>query len=96
VGPELRPKADDIANALRTARLSTATSFEDRPLKAQLRMADRLGARFAVILGEKEAAQGRVTVRRLDDGVQRILAVDRAIAWIKGGDEVIGIEGTGR
>jgi histidyl-tRNA synthetase len=96
VGPELRPKADDVANALRTARLSTATSFEDRPLKAQLRMADRLGARFAVILGEKEAAQGRVTVRRLDDGVQRILAVDRAIAWVKGGDEVIGTEGTGR
>lgn len=96
VGPEVRPKADDIANALRTARLSAMTSFEDRPLKAQLRMADRLGARFAVILGEKEAGQGRVTVRRLEDGTQRTLAVDRAIAWIKGGDEVIGTEGTGR
>ncbi|MFN2589527.1 MAG: histidine--tRNA ligase [Actinomycetota bacterium] len=96
VGPELRTKAEDITNALRTARLSAELSFDDRPLKAQFRMADRAGAQFAVIAGEKELAFGRVTVRRLSDGEQRVLSIDRAIAWIKGGDEVIGIEGRGR
>jgi histidyl-tRNA synthetase len=96
VGPDVRSHAENIANALRKARLSAETSFEDRSLKAQLRMADRLGARYAVIVGEREIAAGRVTIRRLENGEQRVLAVDRAIAWIKGGDEVIGTEGTGR
>ncbi len=33
-----------------------STAFEDRPLKAQLKMADRSGAAYAVIVGEKEVA----------------------------------------
>jgi histidyl-tRNA synthetase len=45
--------------------------FEDRPLKAQLKLADRAGARFAAILGEREIAERTVTLRRLRDGEQR-------------------------
>jgi histidyl-tRNA synthetase len=54
-----------------------------------------LGARYAVIVGEKELSIGRVTIRRLEDGAQRVLGIDRAITWIKAGDEAIGIEGQG-
>jgi histidyl-tRNA synthetase len=57
-------------------------SFEDRPLKAQLRMADRAGARFALIVGEKEAAAGTVTLRRLADGHQQEFALEEAVTWI--------------
>jgi len=45
-------------------------------------MADRAGARFAVIVGEREAAAGTVTVRRLEDGRQEEFGLDQAIAWI--------------
>ena len=31
-------------------------------------MADRAGARFGVVVGEREAAAGTVTVRRMSDG----------------------------
>jgi histidyl-tRNA synthetase len=42
-------------------------------------MADRSGARFAVIVGEREAAAGTMTVRRLADGWQAELELDHAI-----------------
>jgi histidyl-tRNA synthetase len=45
-------------------------AFEDRPLKAQLKMADRSGAEYAAILGDAELADGTVTLRRLADGSQ--------------------------
>ena len=36
-----------------------------------LSLADRLGARYAVILGEDEMAAGQFTVKRLADGEQK-------------------------
>jgi histidyl-tRNA synthetase len=86
VGDEAAERAAEVTSSLRDAGLSSALSFEDRPLKAQLRMADRLGAMFAVILGEKEAAAGTVTVRRLSDGHQEELGLEQAVAWmVRGG-----------
>ena len=43
-------------------------------MKAQLKMADRSGARYAAILGEREVSVGEVTLRRLDDGAQERVA----------------------
>jgi histidyl-tRNA synthetase len=93
IGEGARAAAGPTANALRTAGLATTSSYDDRPLKGQLRTADRLGARFAMILGDREVAAGRVTIRRMQDGEQRVLGIDRAIAWVKAGDEVLGDEG---
>jgi histidyl-tRNA synthetase len=39
--------------------------FEGRSLKAQMSLADRLGATYAVILGEKELATGLAQVRSM-------------------------------
>ena len=52
-----------MAQTFREAGLATWTSLERRPLKAQLRMADRTGASYALIVGEREVAAGTVTVR---------------------------------
>ncbi|MBC7239086.1 MAG: histidine--tRNA ligase, partial [Chloroflexi bacterium] len=39
--------------------------FGDRSLRAQLRAADRSGARYALLLGEEEMARGQVTLQDL-------------------------------
>ena len=52
-------------------------SYEDRPLKAQLKMADHAGAAFAAIVGERELASGVVTLRRLADGEQETVATEQ-------------------
>jgi histidyl-tRNA synthetase len=82
VGPAAEEAAAGVARSLRDAGLAVDAPFESRPLKAQLRMADRSGARFAAIVGEKEAAGGTVTVRRLADGRQEEMGLDRAVAWV--------------
>jgi histidyl-tRNA synthetase len=74
VGVAGRARALDLVRELRAAGVSSDTAFEDRPLKAQLKMADRAGATYAAIVGERELEAGVVTLRRLADGEQREVA----------------------
>jgi histidyl-tRNA synthetase len=79
---EGRMKGYDLLRQLRAAGVSADAPFEDRPLNAQLRMADRAGARFAAIIGDREAAEGTVTVKRLADGKQETVPATDVAAWI--------------
>ena len=83
VGARAASAAASIVRSLREAGIATSTSFEPRSLKAQLRMADRYDARFAVIVGDREAIAGTVTLRRLSDGRQDELGLDEAILRIR-------------
>ena len=42
----------------------------ERSLKSQLRHADSLGARYVAIIGERELADGTVSLKDLRDGGQ--------------------------
>ena len=57
--------ARDITESLRDAGLSADRAWGGRSMKAQMKAADRSGGRFAVIVGEDEAAAGQATVRDL-------------------------------
>jgi histidyl-tRNA synthetase len=59
---------------LRAAGLSADRAYENRSMKAQMKVADRSGAAVAVIVGSNEVAEGAVTVRplRTNDGQQTI------------------------
>jgi histidyl-tRNA synthetase len=76
VGVAGRARALDLARELRAAGVAADTAFGDRPLKAQLRMADRAGARYAAIVGDRELEAGSVTLRRLADGEQEDVSAD--------------------
>jgi histidyl-tRNA synthetase len=67
---------------LRDVGISATGSDEERPLKAQLKMGDRAGAAFVAILGERELAEGSVTLRRLVDGVQKNVARAEVAGWL--------------
>jgi histidyl-tRNA synthetase len=47
-------------------------------------MADRAGAAFAAIVGERELADGAVTLRRLADGRQETVPVAQAVELLSG------------
>jgi histidyl-tRNA synthetase len=82
VGTRAAPQGRNLVRMLRAEGVSADTSFEDRPLKAQLRMADRAKARYALIVGEREAAAGTVTVRRLEDGHEETVPATDVARWI--------------
>lgn len=82
VGAEVRPTVDALVRELRATGISAVSAFEERPLKAQLRMADRAGATYAAIVGEREAAEGVVTIRRLADGEQTEVPAADVVNWL--------------
>lgn len=71
-----------LVRELRAAGVPAQDALEERPLGAQLRMADRTGASFAAILGERELASGVVTLRRLADGEQEEVARADVVNWL--------------
>jgi histidyl-tRNA synthetase len=82
IGDEARREARSLVGELREAGVPAEASLEARPLKAQLKMADRAGASFAAILGEQELHDGVVTVRRMDDGTQERVQREELAAWL--------------
>jgi len=68
--PEMRVANLALANKLRAAGLKIALELEDRSFKAQLRGANKSGAKLAVIRGESEAEKGVAVVKNMADGSQ--------------------------
>ncbi len=67
-------EALQLTAELRAAGLTADRAYENRSMKAQMKVADRSGAAVAVIVGTNEVADGAVTVRplRTNDGQQTI------------------------
>ena len=73
-GEEVRPVVLQMAQKLRLAGITADLDFEGRSLKAQMRGANRMGARYALIMGEDELAKGSVTVRDMETSEQEEVA----------------------
>jgi histidyl-tRNA synthetase len=84
VGDAGRARTRELVRELRAAGVASESSFEDRPLKAQLKMADRAGATYAAIVGDRELEAGTVTLRRLADGQQDDVPADGVVARLAG------------
>jgi histidyl-tRNA synthetase len=76
MGERATVSAMDLARNLRTAGLRVEMLSPERGLKALLRRADKLGAHFALIIGENELAQSIVQVRDLRNSAQQSLPHD--------------------
>jgi histidyl-tRNA synthetase len=72
---------------LRWAGASADTDHMGRSLKAQMKQASRLGARYALIFGGDELARGEVLIRDLDASeqwpVKAIEAVSRTMDLLR-------------
>jgi histidyl-tRNA synthetase len=82
IGAEARREARVLVRELRSSNYSAEAALEDRPLKAQLKMADRAGASYTLIIGEQEMRDGMVTVRDMAEGTQKTVRRDEAVAWL--------------
>ena len=56
-----------VAESLRDFDVSTIVHGGEASMKSQMKKADASGAEFAVIIGDTEAANGTVSVKRLRD-----------------------------
>jgi histidyl-tRNA synthetase len=72
---EYRSKAEEISRALRAQGLKVSTPLSADGFGAQLKLANKHGARVAVLLGDAELAQGQVVVKNLLKGEQTTLPI---------------------
>ena len=74
MGQAAYPTAVNIARKLRTAGLAVELPPEEMKFKKSLGLADKLGASYALIIGEDEVASNTFTLKRLADSEQKKLS----------------------
>jgi len=77
LAPEARLPAFRLATFLRAEGLACDLDYADRSAKGQFKQADRMGARFAVVIGDEELAAGACSLRDMATGEQREISVAR-------------------
>jgi histidyl-tRNA synthetase len=82
IGDAARRRLFGLCDQLRAAGAACAFDLTGRSMKAQMRAADRLNARLAVIAGDDDLAADQVTVRDLVSGEEEKVAVDRLVATL--------------
>lgn len=70
MGEEARAEMSLLVDALRKAGVSTDMAYGGRGLKGAMKGADRAGARYAIVLGDRELEERQVQVKNLTDHSQ--------------------------
>jgi histidyl-tRNA synthetase len=83
MGQASYPTAVNITRKLRLAGLSVELPAEEMKFKKSLGLADKLGARYALIIGEDEVAAGTFTLKRLADSEQKKLSELELIEYLE-------------
>ncbi len=83
LGDEARAYSMKAAAELRKAGIPVVVEVESKSMKAQMRAANRVGARFALITGENELERSVVVCKDMEAGEQVELAQADVISHIK-------------
>lgn len=76
LGGRAKKLAMRILRKVRSAGINCEMDFLQRSLKAQMKEADRIKARFVLIVGENELQTGRVLLRDMEKGQQEELPLE--------------------
>lgn len=81
LGKEARAKAYQLVNELRLSGVVVETDYMDRSVKAQMKYANKLGAKHTVILGENELNSNAAKIKNMETGEQTEVALDAIAAY---------------
>ena len=84
VNDDVRSECFRLAEALRRAGISADLDYERRSLKAQMRSANRCGARHTMVIGPDELAAGRFTLKTMETGEEAKLTEQEVVARLAG------------
>jgi histidyl-tRNA synthetase len=83
LGEDARRTAFLLITRLRRAGVSADLAYGQRGLKGAMKAADRSGARYALIIGERDLATGVAQLKDLTTGDQEPVELDRLVATVK-------------
>ena len=79
IGPKVRDVVVKLTDELRQKNLPTECDMLRRSVKSQLREANKIGARYAIIIGDKEFENNLVEVKNLENSKQEKIAIGSVV-----------------
>ncbi len=76
LGNEAKIKAYALTDKLRKAGIIVETDYMDRSVKAQMKYANKIGAKFSIILGSDEIANGKCNIKNMENSEQSEISLD--------------------
>ncbi|MBQ1855337.1 MAG: histidine--tRNA ligase [Anaerovibrio sp.] len=83
LGEAAQEEAFKLVMDLRDAGFSAAVDYAGRSMKAQMKQANKLGAKFAAIMGDDELSEGVVMLRDMAGSEQEKVPVNELISKLK-------------
>lgn len=77
LGKEAKAKAYKLVNEVRMAGIVAETDYMDRSVKAQMKYANKIGAKNTVILGADELEKGAAVVKNMETHEETEIALER-------------------
>lgn len=83
IGPAAKKRSFNLMEELRAAGINAGESISRDNLKTQLNIAAKIGAKLALILGQKEAMDGSILIRDMEEGIQESVLQTKLVEKIK-------------
>lgn len=80
MGESASLKSFEIIKAVRSCGLIAETDIVGRGLRAQMKYADKIGAKFSMVLGDNEIEQGKAVIKNMSSGEQTEIVLDGTFA----------------
>lgn len=80
MGESASLKSFEIIKAVRSCGLIAETDIVGRVLRAQMKYADKIGAKFSMVLGDNEIEQSKAVIKNMSSGEQTEIVLDDTFA----------------
>ena len=83
LGQSAKRKSLKLFEQFRAAKIPVTESFSKDSLRSQLNTANKMGAKWVLIFGQKEALENFITLRDMETGVQKEIPLDKVVEEMK-------------
>lgn len=79
MGDKASVKASSLCALLREEGLKAETDICSRGLKAQMKYANKIGAKFSMVLGDNEIESGKAKLKDMEEGTETEIKIDEVV-----------------
>lgn len=83
LGQSAKRKSLKLFEEFRAAKIPMAESFSKDSLRSQLNAANKIGVKWVLIFGQREALGDFITLRNMETGVQEEIKLDKVVGEMK-------------
>ncbi len=81
IGDKVKPGAYKIVDQLRKAGIIVETDYMDKSVRAQMKYANKINAKYTLLIGENELKERQVTIKQMDTGEEKDVELDNIVEY---------------